>query len=131
MFIVLKQKRSWIWVLKKFDSGLNHGFCQNIKSFSLYCFNAKWINEKSFEKFKNKKRLNLTKKNIGLKQVKICIFFKRVRRVRRIKKCLKFTFFQRGSSMVFVKKLNLFPSFVLMQNESIKRVLKSSKTKKP
>ena len=31
--------------------------------------------------------------------------------------------------MVFVKKLNLFPFIVLMQNESIKRVLKGGKRK--
>ena len=30
---------------------LDHGFCQKIKPFSIYCFNAKWINKKSSEKF--------------------------------------------------------------------------------
>ena len=42
----------------------------------------------------------------------------------------KFAFLQRGYTMVFVKKLNFFPSFVLMENGSIKRVPKSCKTKK-
>ena len=50
---------------------------------------------------------------------------------RRFKIGLKSAFFQSGQNMVFVKKLNLFPFIVLMQNESIKRVLKSCKTKKP
>ena len=47
-------------------------------------------------------------KNVDLKQAQHLHFFK----------------------VVFVKKLNLFSSIVLMQNGSIKRVLKSSKTKR-
>ena len=48
--------------------------------------------------------------NVDLKQAQTLHFFKVV--------------------MVFVKKLNVFPSIVLMQSGSIKRILKSSKTKR-
>ena len=51
-------------------------FVKKNKPFSIYCFNTKWINKKSSEKFKNKKRLKLTIENIDLKQAKICIFLK-------------------------------------------------------
>ena len=46
-------------------------------------------------------------------------------RKHRFKTGRKFAFFQSGQTMVFVKKLNVFPSIVL------KRVLKSCKRKEP
>ena len=34
-----------------FPKGLDHGICQKVITFSMFSFNAKWINKNSSEKF--------------------------------------------------------------------------------
>ena len=49
--IVLKKPQNLL-----FTKGSDHGFCKKLTTFSIFTFNAKWINKKCLVKFLKKRK---------------------------------------------------------------------------
>ena len=83
-----------------FCEGVCSLFLEKNLDFSIFCFNAKWINKKCFRDVVERKDAFLGYKNFDLKKAQNLHFSKRVHG--------------------FCQKIKMFSSFVLLQNESKK-----------
>ena len=94
-----------------FSKGLVHGFCQKNGDFLILSFYAKWIKKQSFFlRFRKKRSLFRGKEHW-------------------LKKPTKFAFFQRGQSMLFVKKLKFFNVWFLCKKGQEKLFFDGSERK--